>query len=81
MHVDPADSQSYYQFAGVPAIFAEDPGVDYGITVAMPQTIEDVESLVQAETIGEATKVFKLRLRFNDGANDTKEYVGYYWWI
>ena len=41
----------------------------------MPQTIEDTESLVQAENIGETTKVFKLRLRFNDGANDTKEYV------
>ena len=75
LHVDAADSQSYYQFSGSPAIFTEDAGVDYGITIAMPQTIEDTESLVQAENIGETTKVFKLRLRFNDGANDTKEYV------
>ena len=75
LHVDPADSQSYYQFSGVPAIFAEDPAIDYGITVAMPQTIEDTEALVQAETIGETTKVFKLTLRYGDGANDTKQYV------
>ena len=75
LHVDAADSQSYYQFSGVPAIFTEDAGVDYGITIAMPETIEDTESLVQAENIGQTTKVFKLRLRFNDGANDTKEYV------
>ena len=75
LHVDAADSQSYYQFSGSPAIFTEDAGVDYGITIAMPQTIEDTESLVQAENIGETTKVFKLTLRFNDGANDTKEYV------
>ena len=75
LYVDPADSQSYYQFSGQPAIFSEVPATDYGITIAMPQTIEDTESLVQAETLGEANKVFKLRLRFNDGANDTKEYV------
>ena len=75
LHVDAADSQSYYQFSGEPAIFAEDPAVDYGITIAMPQTIEDTEELAQAENIGTTTKVFKLRLRFNDGANDTKEYV------
>ena len=75
LHVNAADSQSYYQFSGEPAIFAEDPAVDYGITIAMPQTIEDTEELAQAENIGTTTKVFKLRLRFNDGANDTKEYV------
>ena len=75
LHVDPADSQSYYQFSGVPAIFAEDPAIDYGITIAMPQTITDEEELVQAETIGETTKVFKLTLRYGDGANDTKQYV------
>ena len=75
LHVDAADSQSYYQFSGQPAVFTEDAGVDYGITIAMPETIEDTESLVQAENIGQTTKVFKLRLRFNDGANDTKEYV------
>ena len=75
LHVDPADSQSYYQFAGVPAIFAEDPAIDYGITIAMPQTITDTEELVQAENIGETTKVFKLTLRYGDGANDTKQYV------
>ena len=40
LHVDAADSQSYYQFSGQPAIFAEDPAVDYGITIAMPQTID-----------------------------------------
>ena len=75
LHVDAADSQSYYQFSGQPAIFSEVPGTDYGVTIAMPETIEDTESLVQAENIGTTTKVFKLRLRFNDGANDTKEYV------
>ena len=50
LHVDPADSQSYYQFSGQPAIFSEIPGTDYGITIAMPETIEDTEELVQAET-------------------------------
>ena len=75
LYVDPADSQSYYQFAGQPAIFAEDPAVDYGITIAMPGTITDTEALVQAENIGETTKVFKLTLRYGDGANDTKQYV------
>ena len=75
LHVDAADSQSYYQFSGSPAIFTEDAGVDYGITIAMPETITDTESLVQAENIGETTKVFKLMLRYGDGANDTKEYV------
>ena len=75
LHVDAADSQSYYQFSGEPAIFSEVPGTDYGITIAMPQTIEDTEELAQAENIGQTTKVFKLRLRFNDGANDTKEYI------
>ena len=77
LHVNPADSQSYYQFSGKPAIFSEVPGTDYGITVAMPETITDVESLVQAEAIpdGPAARSFKLRLRFNDGANDTKEYI------
>ena len=75
LHVDAADSQSYYQFSGVPAIFAEDPAIDYGITIAMPETITDEEELVQAENIGETTKVFKLTLRYGDGANDTKQYV------
>ena len=77
LHVDAIDSQSYYQFSGQPAIFAEVPAVDYGITIAMPETIEDTEALVQAETIvcDAPNKVFKLTLRFNDGANDTKEYV------
>ena len=75
LHVDAADSQSYYQFSGQPAIFTEDAGVDYGITIAMPETIEDTESLVQAENIGETTKVFKLTLRYGDGANDTKQYI------
>ena len=75
LHVDAADSQSYYQFSGQPAIFSEVPATDYGITIAMPQTIEDTEELVQAENIGETTKVFKLTLRYGDGANDTKQYV------
>ena len=75
LHVDAADSQSYYQFSGQPAIFSEVPATDYGITIAMPQTIEDTEALVQAENIGETTKVFKLTLRYGDGANDTKQYV------
>ena len=76
LHVNPADSQSYYQFDGKPAIFSEVPATDYGITVAMAENITDVEALSQAEALPfTPSRQFKLRLRFNDGASDTKEYV------
>ena len=77
LHVDPADSQSYYQFADSPAIFAEDPAVDYGISIAMAGNISDTRALVQAEALpdGPVANSFKQILRYGDGANDTGEYI------